>query len=275
MNGADLWRWESPIWIVIAALLAGYVSIARGRTGGQFAAFLMGLLVLAMAFVSPVGILSDGYLFSAHMVQHLVLLLVVPICLLVSLPKGLADKWFRRPRCHRIGRWLAVAWVGWVCGVGAMWFWHVPTFCSAATERPLLGVVRDVSLVLAGIAFWWPIYAPVERYRLHPLNGMAYLFSACLGCTLLGIYITFAPISVCPVFANPVDRLGILTKLYDAGLTPGVDQHIGGLMMWVPPCILYVIAIISLLCRWYSTADQSTRLLSPLSPSMEHRHGSQ
>jgi cytochrome c oxidase assembly factor CtaG len=144
-----------------------------------------------------------------------------------------------------------------------MWFWHVPTLCSTAAQRPALGIVRDLSLVLAGLAFWWPIYAPCDRYRLDPLRGIAYLFSACLGCTLLGIYITFAPISVCPVFASPVDRIGILSSLYDAGLTPGIDQHIGGLMMWVPPCVLYIGAIISLLCRWYSITESESQFVTP------------
>jgi putative membrane protein len=262
MNSAELWYWTSPVWIVAAVLFLGYLSIVRGSTRGQLAVFLFGLLVLAMAFVSPVGVLSDGYLFSAHMVQHLALLLVVPLCVLLSLPKQRAAEWFRHPQLDRIGRLLATASIGWICGVGAMWFWHVPALCSAATQRSTLGVLRDASLLMAGIAFWWPIYAPVDRYRLHPLNGIAYLFSACLGCTLLGIYITFSPISVCPAFAHPVDRLGIINALYDAGLTPEVDQRLGGLMMWVPPCVLYVGSIISLLCRWYSTTGDESHFLS-------------
>lgn len=262
MTNADLWSWASPVWLVVAVLVAVYLRVARGHTRGQLAVFLLGMWLLAMAFVSPVGVLSDGYLFSAHMVQHLILLLAVPACVLLSLPQQSAAAWFRRPGFDRVGRLLAVAWLGWICGVGAMWFWHVPTLCSAATQRTSLGIVRDVSLVLAGIAFWWPIYAPCERYRLYPLSGIVYLFSACLGCTLLGVYITFSPISVCPAFADPVDRLGILNSLYDVGFTPEVDQRVGGLMMWVPPCMLYVGAIISLLSRWYSMTSEESRPLS-------------
>ncbi|QEG37194.1 cytochrome c oxidase assembly protein [Bythopirellula goksoeyrii] len=255
MMSEKLWYWTSPVWLVVVMLLVGYLILARGRSRTQLAIFLLGLIALTLAFVSPVGVLSDGYLFSAHMVQHLVLLLVVPLCILLSLPKQQMSQWFNRPKFDRFGRLLAIASIGWICGVGAMWFWHVPTLCSTAAQRPAVGLLRDLSLVLAGLAFWWPIYAPCARYRLDPLRGIAYLFSACLGCTLLGIYITFAPLSVCPVFASPVDRIGILNSLYDAGITPGIDQHIGGLMMWVPPCVLYVGAIISLLSRWYSDVE--------------------
>jgi len=264
MIDSKLWFWTSPVWLLVAVLLIAYLAFARGRSRTQLAIFLLGLFALTMAFVSPVGVLADGYLFSAHMVQHIVLLLVVPVCLLLSLPTKEASKWFDRPRLDRVGRWLSIAAVGWICGVGAMWFWHVPVLCSTAAQRPSVGILRDLSLVLAGIAFWWPIYAPCDRYRLHPLSGIAYLFSACLGCTLLGIYITFYPLTVCPVFASPVDRLGIVNSLYNAGLTPRIDQHLGGLMMWVPPCAIYICSIISLLCRWYSENDyhRETQLIS-------------
>ncbi len=255
MIDSNLWSWMSPVWVLVTILLLLYVRFVRGGSHLQWVACLVGLFVLAMAFVSPIGVLAGGYLFSAHMVQHLLLLLVVPACIVLSLPRETAERWFQKGPVNQLGKWLAVPMLGWTGGVGAMWFWHVPWLCSAATQHTGLGVVRDVSLVAAGLAFWWPIYAPCDRYRLPPLSGMTYLFSACLGCTLLGIYITFAPLSVCPVFANPVDRLGILTSLYSAGFTPGIDQHVGGLIMWVPPCILYTCAIISLLGRWYSSID--------------------
>jgi putative membrane protein len=256
-----MWNWMSPVWFVAATMLAAYVLVLRGASRHRLAALAIGLALLVLAYVSPVGVLADGYVFSAHMVQHLLLLLVVPLCLLLALPRSQVAAWFDDPRLDRLGRWMSRAVIGWICGVGAMWLWHVPTLCSAATESPFVGAVRDVSFVLAGLVFWWPIYAPVPRYRLEPLSGIVYLFSACLGCTLLGIYITFTTISVCPAFANPAGRLAMVNMLRDAGLTPSVDQRLGGLLMWVPPCSLYVSAIISLLCRWYSEMEDPPKLL--------------
>ncbi|QDT64945.1 cytochrome c oxidase assembly protein [Calycomorphotria hydatis] len=247
-----LWNWSSPVWLIAIAILGGYLAVFRSLNIQRACILALGLITLIFAFVSPVGVLADGYLFSAHMIQHLLLLLAIPMCLLLSLPKEKLTDWFSRPIPQRYGTMISAPILGWICGVGAMWFWHVPTFCTAATMNPALGVLRDLSFVLAGLLFWWPIYSPVEEFRLQPLNGIAYLFSACLGCTLLGIYITFTTISVCPAFANPVDRIGILNLLYNAGLTPNVDQHLGGLLMWVPPCSLYVCVNIDLLRRWYS-----------------------
>ncbi|MCO6044327.1 cytochrome c oxidase assembly protein [Aeoliella sp. ICT_H6.2] len=258
-----LWHWTSLAWLVALVWVALYLIVFRRAAVHGLRSLVLGASLMVLAFVSPIGVLADGYLFSAHMVQHLLLLLVIPMCLLLSLPKEKMAQWFENARLDRAGRMLSHPVPGWVCGVGAMWLWHVPVLCSAATQNAGIGCLRDTSFLLAGLAFWWPIFAPVQRYRLPPLSGISYLFSACIGCTLLGIYITFTTITVCPAFANPVDRLHVLTSLYDAGLTPAIDQQLGGLLMWVPPCSLYVGVIISLLCRWYSNTETVTPPESP------------
>lgn len=264
------WNWTSPVWLVAIVALGSYCFVFYNATFHRWIALVVGLTLLVVAYVSPIGVLSDGYLFSAHMVQHLMLLLLVPLCLLLALPKERAAKWFDSKPMDRIGRLMSIATLGWIAGVGAMWLWHVPMLCTAATQNDLLGGFRDVTFLASGLLFWWPIYAPVERYRLPPLTGIAYLFSACLGCTLLGIYITFTTITVCPAFANPASRVGMLNKLYDAGFTPTVDQELGGLLMWVPPCTLYVAASISLLCRWYSEMQEQPQLMPELTPKHGH-----
>lgn len=249
LTDATYWNWLSPVWLVVLTLAGGYAWICRGRYSARALWFGAAMAILAAAFVSPVGVLAQGYLFSAHMVQHLLLLLVVPLLVMLGLPTASLDagsNWLRSKFAT------IVPLFGWAAGLGAMWFWHVPSLCSAATESPTLGVLRSSTFLLAGTAFWLPIYAPAKQLRLPPLTSIAYLFSACLGCTLLGIYITFTSISVCPAFVDSAGGMGLHAALAGAGLTPGVDQQLGGLLMWVPPCSLYVCAIISLLCRWYT-----------------------
>lgn len=253
----SLWHWSSPVWLVVLPALAA-TFWWRSGSALQTCFRLLAIAILLLAFTSPIGVLANGYLFSAHMVQHLLLLLVIPLFLLLSLPEETTVALLKRPGWNKIGQLLSIPMLGWCCGLGAMWFWHVPTFCSAATENSFIGLVRNTSFIMAGLAFWWPIFAPIKPVRLDPLLGIVYLFSACLGCTLLGIYITFTPITVCPVFANPADRIGILTAIYKAGFTPSVDQQLGGLLMWVPPCSLYILVIISVMCRWYTQADATS-----------------
>lgn len=243
---AELWNWGSPVWLAALAILATWLIVVQSVS--RLWMVLAGLTFLVLAYVSPVGVLADGYLFSAHMLQHLVLLLVVPLCLLLALPPT-------APSASPLPRWkqlVSIPLIGWVCGVGAMWFWHMPTFCAASIQYGPVGLIRDLTFLVAGFLFWWPVFSPTAACRLAPPSAIVYLFSACTGCTLLGIYITFTTVTVCPAFANPVDRVGILTMLYNGGFTPTVDQSLGGLLMWVPPCFLYISVIIGMLCRWYT-----------------------
>jgi cytochrome c oxidase assembly factor CtaG len=92
---------------------------------------------------------------------------------------------------------------------------------------------------------------------MSPLAGVAYLFSACVGCTLLGVLITLSPIEVCPAFLHPADGLGVLPLIRQGwGLSAAEDQQIGGLLMWVPACAVYTSGILGMLARWYGRAEQ-------------------
>ena len=255
-----LWNWWSPAWFVAAVVAVLYGRYPGWTSLSKSLWLIAGLSVLVFAFVSPLGVLADGFLFSAHMIQHLLLLLVVPLCLVLSLPpssaepafSGTVDEGSLRKMMRSV---MQNPIAGWSVGLGAMWFWHVPAFCNAATENYMIGVVRTVTFLAAGLMFWWPIYSPRKQARLPASHAVVYLFSACLGCTLLGIYITFTTITVCPAFASPEERLAVMIALHDSGMTSSVDQQLGGLLMWVPPCSLYVAAIVSVLCRWYAVDE--------------------
>jgi cytochrome c oxidase assembly factor CtaG len=215
------------------------------RRQGRPAYFGAALAVFLFALISPVSALADGYLFSAHMVQHILLVLIVPAFLLLSLPRS-----FSLPRPFIA---LTHPLISWMAGVGAMWLWHMPALCNAATTSSAVSVIQTTSLLLMGGAFWWQVFAPRDAQRLSPAAGIAYLFTACTACSVLGIILTFAPVSICPVYQQPVDRLGILSSIRGQwGLTSERDQQIGGLLMWVPMCLIYLTAILAQLARWHS-----------------------
>ncbi len=197
--------------------------------------------VVLLALASPVNALADGYLFSAHMLQHILLLLVAPPLLLASLPPTVSFP------MHPVAGWLA--------GVGAMWFWHAPALCDAAAASRPIHAVQTLSLLALGSAFWLQILAPCESRRLRPLPAVLYLFTACTACSVLGIILTFSPVTICSRYMHPVDRLGIAGLLNGWGMTMNRDQQIGGLLMWVPMCFLYLCAIFSQFARWYGERD--------------------
>jgi cytochrome c oxidase assembly factor CtaG len=238
------WTWNLPVLVSSSIALAVYLwGFGLNR---RIVYFLAALGVFIFTLSSPLNALAAGYLFSAHMLQHILLLLIVPALLLMSLPRWVSF----RPRL----RFISNPFVGWICGVGAMWLWHARPLCNAAVSSQLVSAAQILSLFLLGTIFWRQILAPREEERLSPPGAVLYLFSACVACSILGILITFSPVSVCPIYAQPaVDHLGILNLIQSSwGISPDKDQQIGGLLMWVPMCLVYLAAIIAQLARWFS-----------------------
>jgi putative membrane protein len=238
------WTWTPAVLLTSAFALLIYVAAFREhRRIGWFAA---ALAVFLLTLLSPLNTLADGYLFSAHMAQHILLLLIVPALLLLSLPR----------RCSlAVGpRVCAHPFVGWLAGVGAMWFWHAPALCNAAVGSRPVHALQIVSLLALGSVFWGQILAPREEERLSPPGAVMYLFSACVTCSVLGIIITFSPVTVCSIYRlPPVDRLGMLQTIRTGwGFSPERDQQIGGLLMWVPMCLIYLSAVLAQIARWFA-----------------------
>jgi cytochrome c oxidase assembly factor CtaG len=234
------------------AALVLYLWRFRWRLTGRAGLFGAAVALFWLALASPVAVLARGYLFSAHMLQHLILLLAVPILALLGLPGAAAAGASPERPPARPPSGSSRSFGSWLAGVGAMWLWHERSLCNLAALHPGAQAFQTVSLLAAGLLFWWPILRPRMGARLAPFPAVLYLFSACLACSVLGILITFSPIEVCSVYAHPVDRLGALPLLRRGwGLSPAVDQQVGGLMMWVPACLVYAGAILAVLARHY------------------------
>jgi putative membrane protein len=237
------WTWNTAALVFSGVVLTAYLwafDINR-----RILYLLAGLALFVLTLISPLNALASGYLFSAHMLQHILLLLIVPALLLMSLPRWVSlgsRSWL-----------IANPFVGWIAGVGAMWLWHARPLCNAAVSSQLVNALQICSLLLLGAIFWRQILGSREEERLSPPGAVLYLFSACVACSVLGILITFAPVSVCPIYAQPpADRLGFLNLVQaNWGITPDKDQQIGGLLMWVPMCLVYLTAIIAQLARWF------------------------
>jgi putative membrane protein len=240
----------------VTATVAYVVVVGPRRPRTRAAFFALAIVAVLLALCSPIGQLANGYLFSAHMLQHLLLVLAVPALLLLSVTQ--VESGVAAPRS---GLFPPV--IAWAFGVGAMWLWHAPTLCNAAAALPAIHRLQELTLLGMGTVFWWPILAPRPAARLAPLGGILYLFTACVACTLLGVLVTFSPVEVCSVFSHPQDALGVMPLLREGwGLTVQKDQQIGGLLMWVPACVVYGAAILGTLSRLYraDTDTESTPL---------------
>jgi putative membrane protein len=250
-----LWSFPPGVLLACAALVAVYLLAFRVRPPRRSSCFFAGVLLLLFALTSPLAALGHGYLFSAHMIQHLLLVLAIPPLWLLGLPPQVFAATAERSFARALGHPLLT----WTCGGAAMWLWHWPPLHDAALHSHALHVAEHVSLLVLGTAFWWPVISPPEHSHLQPLLAVLYLFTGCLGCTVLGIVLTFAPAGLYPAYLAPPDPLGILPRLRDGwGLSDALDQQIGGLLMWIPACLIYLSGVIGVLARWYRSPESES-----------------
>jgi putative membrane protein len=229
----NIWDWQPSVVVGCAALAICYVALVREHGFHRAPYFLAGVLLLLLDLVSPIDTLADRYLFSAHTVQHFLLALVTPPLLLLGTPA------FDLGRYIKLERVLGQPPVSWLLGVGTMLVWHIPALFNAALAHDVLHIFQHLSFLVTGTIFWWPIVGPIEDRHLPALPAVSYLFSACVCCSLLGAFLTFGPAGLYPAYVGYW------------GLDPRSDQQLGGLLMWVPGCFVYLSAILATLRRWY------------------------
>jgi putative membrane protein len=231
------WDWEPSVIVGCAALAACYLAVVRKRSLSRMPFFLAGVMLLLLDLVSPIDALADRYLFSAHIVQHFLLALVIPPLLLLGTPS------FELGALSKVERVIGQPPVSWLLGVGTMLAWHIPALFNAALANDGLHVFQHLSFLITGVIFWWPILGPLQDRHLTPLVAVSYLFSACVCCSLLGAFLTFGPVGLYPAYLNPPEQLW--------GLDPKSDQQLGGMLMWIPGCFVYLAGILSTVMRWY------------------------
>lgn len=280
MNSASdllLHGWEvHPSVIIGCVAVAAWYFTSAPRMAKYAARFLLGVLVLCLALVSPIDPLGDAYLFSAHMLQHLLLILIVPPLLILGLTPERVSRWMSRPRVRRVASILGHPVVAWFSNMSMMLIWHLPVLYNAANASTPIHIFEHLSFLVTGCMFWWPIVSPLESQRIQAGPAMLYLFGAAAVSTLLGIVITFLPVGLYKPYLHPVDELGALHLIRDTwGISAAEDQKLAGLLMWVPGCSIYFAFILVKLASWFRTPDADKQaLLAALKNSQrEVRHG--
>ena len=251
------WAWDIDPSVAIGsiALLAAYVATHRDDLS-RAPWFVAGVAVLFVALESPLDALSDTYLFSAHMLQHLILVLVVPILLLLGFTRGFARRILAVPALANIEYVLATPAIAWTLGTATLWLWHAPILYNATLADENVHIFEHLCFLVTATIFWWPILAPVPNARMAPMPAILYLALGACASSLLAIALTFAKPGLYPAYLQPADSLGILATLRnDWGLTPAADQELGGVIMWVPGGMIYLAAIIGVLGRWYGEVE--------------------
>jgi putative membrane protein len=251
---------HADVVFVVGLLALTYaVAWSRGpRTGPHFPAlFMASLAVLLVALNGPLHDLSDYYLFSAHMVQHLLLTLVVPPLLLAGTPRWMADALvvrLGRPRAlGALARVVTRPVPALALYAVALIGWHLPGPYGAALEDHRWHVVEHLALIATALVAWWPVLSPSRLLpRLHYGAQILYLFAFGIPMTVVAAMITGAESTLYPFYAA-APRLFELTAL--------ADQRLGGLIMWVPAGLIPLLAFTVVFFRWAAAeaeAEDST-----------------
>jgi putative membrane protein len=229
------WTWEPSVLLGTGALATGYtLAIGRWRArfvgsgpvgGGRIFAFWAGLATILLALASPLDLLSDRYLLSAHMVQHLLLTLIMPPLLLVGTPGWLLRPLLRSWLVERVARLWSRPLAAFLAFNAAIGFSHFPPIYNATLLDHRLHVAMHLLYMATAVAAWWPIFSPLpELPRLVPPLQMLYVFVMTIPSGLVGSFIALAPAVLYPFYAA-APRI--------VSLSPLEDQQLAGLIMWV------------------------------------------
>jgi putative membrane protein len=209
----------------------------------KVASFCASLVVLLGALNGPMHDLSDYYLFSVHMVQHLLLTLLFPPLLLLGIPGWLIEPLLRPPAVRRVARVLTHPVAAAVIFSVTVAVWHVGQYYELMMRNHDVHIVTHLMFMATATLLWWPVMSPVPEIlpRLGYGLGMLYLF-------LVGI-----PMQIVAALITLSGR--VLYPWYSAaprtwGLSPLDDQQLGGLLMWVPGNLWMFLAIGVLFFVW-------------------------
>lgn len=246
--------------------LAGVARLwRRSGTGAgisrrEAALFAIGWLSLVVALVSPLDPLGEA-LFSAHMVQHeLLMLLAAPLFVvskplpawLWALPESIRQALGRFVNRRAVAvpwQWLCRPAFAWSLHALVLWGWHAPPLFQAALFSPALHTLQHFSFFFSALLFWWAV---LDRRRgvASATGAVVYVFTTAVHTAVLGALLTFSRQVVYPAYLDTAPRWGLGAL---------EDQQIGGLIMWVPCSVVYIVVAMMLVQRALRDSEQRVK----------------
>jgi putative membrane protein len=227
--------------ILLVLYLRGIASLRKKKPlrRTRHVLFMAGWVSLAVALLPPVDTMS-GELFSMHMVQHELMMLLAAPLLVFSHPAALLIRgmpeffrrkfiWLlRRKSTLLLRRLILLPSIAWLIHALALWGWHVPWMFQASLESELIHTLQHSSFFVSALVFWWACSG--NRYR--EIGVAVFLFTTAAHASLLGALLTFSNTVWYPHYLNTAPAWG---------LSALQDQQLGGLIMWVPGGLVFLL----------------------------------
>jgi putative membrane protein len=218
-------------------------------TAGRRATFYGALVLIFLSLNGWLHDLSDYYLFSAHMVQHLLLTLVAPPLLIMGTPG-----WMLRPALRwrgggPVARWLTRAPQAFLIFNVVLTAWHLPPVYGLAMQYHPVHIVQHLCFMTAATLMWWPILSPMpELPRLSYPAQMLYLFLMSIPMSLVAVCIGYSDHALYLAYASA-------PRLW--GIGPLQDQLIGALIMWIPGGFFFFAITSVVFFKWQKEGEDS------------------
>lgn len=214
----------------------------QGPSAGQRVSFFTALLLLFMTLNGPLHDLSDYYLFSGHMVQHLILTLIVPPLLLAGLPGWMLRPVLRSPAVFAVAKRSTTIAACFVLFNVVLAFWHLPPMYNLALANHPVHIVQHLMFIAASVLMWWPLMSPLPELPRAPYPAqMLYCFLMVIPMSVISIYIAMADTLLYPAYA-------VAPRLW--GISPMMDQQYGGLIMWIPGGVFFYAVMTVVFFKW-------------------------
>ena len=235
----------------------GWADEGPGRW--RTASWITAVLIIFFSLNGPLHEWADGYLFSAHMVQHLLLMLIMPPFLIWGLPPWLVRRAIEVRWVFRTARVLTHPGVAFVVYNVVFIFWHFPEMYNWALMDHTVHIIQHLTFMGVAVMMWWPVMNPVKELQRIPdgilLMGWIFLFG--IPGTIVSALITLSD-NVLYTWYAAAPRI--------TALSPLDDQRLGGLIMWIPGMLVFWIAITAVFFRWTKEEYQSWKR-DPQAPS--------
>lgn len=260
-----------PLLLVGSAYAIGWVRLSRRAPllvrRWRLALAFAGLTSVGLALLSPLDQLAH-LLFSAHMVQHMLLMMVAPPLLLLADPLPMVLWGLPRSLRVRVGlllasgrplrrTWRALTWMplAWLISAVTLWVWHWPRAYEAALRDGVLHDLEHLAFFGAGVLFWWPIISPAPRLHGYVRHGLriVYVVLAEGQHALLGLLLSMSPEVLYASYVTAAPRL------WD--LSPLDDQAWGGIIMWATGGVVGLATVMVLLFLLFARETEAPLLV--------------
>jgi putative membrane protein len=219
---------------------------------GRQVAFGGAVFVLFFALATPLDTLADEYLFTAHMIQHLLLTLIAAPLLIMGTPGWLMRAFLKETRLSGFVHWARHPLPAFFIFNVIFALAHLPTFYELTLASPPLHALEHLVFLATAILMWMPVLSPVPDIAAPypPLGQVLYLFLQTVPASLVGALLAATAVPFYPTYIM-APRI--------VGLSPLEDQQLGGLLMWVGGGLFFLITTGVVFFAWANREEAANR----------------